>query len=129
MSKAAELADEILEAQRRRTKLDEYIKELQHELCGAMAADQVKTFDVDHGDRVVKATYVSSTRTQVDEVSLKKALGAREFNKITTRKVDNKLIEKAIISGNIDARIVSQNTTIVKTTPYVRITETRFDEN
>lgn len=126
MSRTAELAEMILEVQRRRDLINTELKDLQDQLCSAMEHDHIKTFDVDHGDRLLKATYVSSTRTQVDEVSLKKALGAREFNKLTVRKVDNKKIEKAILNGEVDATVISQNTAIVKTSPYVRITESIF---
>lgn len=99
------------------------IKTVQGELCDLMSSNEIKTYDFETGPYEVKATYVSTTKTKVDEVSLKKAIGARTFNTLTTRKIDNGLLEKAIIDGKIDARIVSQSTAIVKSAPYVRITE------
>lgn len=72
-----------------------------------------------------KLKVVRGERTNIDPVSLKKALGARMWNTLTERKLDLKKVERAISKGDIDPVIVSQSTTYVNSSPYVRITDSK----
>jgi hypothetical protein len=112
---------ELEELKEEKVLLDKEIKDLQQGICELMALNEIKTFNVELGDHDLNATYVSSTKTKIDEVSLKKAIGARTFNTLTTRKLDEELVEKAILGNKIDAHIVSQCTAIVKSAPYIRL--------
>ena len=122
-STAEELIARIQYLQDQRDSVAGELKTAQATLCDLMREEEVKTFEVEDDEKTVRATYVSTTRTTVDEDSLRKAVGAVTFNKVSTRKLDKSLLEKAILSGEVDARIVAQNTSVVTSSPYVRITE------
>jgi len=47
------------------------------------------------------------SHSNINPEKLKKALGAKEFNKLTTRTLDESKLEDAIHAGDIDPRIVA----------------------
>jgi hypothetical protein len=118
------LVDQLREAraQTQLAKLEE--KKIETQLIELMNESKMRSAVVDYHDGFsIKASVVSAERTSVDEVSLRKALGAREFNKLTVRKLDKHKLEDAIKSSSVDPVIVAQCTTFVANSPYVRITE------
>jgi hypothetical protein len=68
-------------------------------------------------------TIVQAERVKINEDGLRKALGARAFNKLTIRKVDQKKVTEALTQGEIDPVVVSQYTEAVLNRPSIRITE------
>jgi ATP-dependent helicase YprA (DUF1998 family) len=74
-----------------------------------------------------KVTMVRPETMTFDENGLRKALGAKVFNKLTTAKLDRKKLEKAIESGEIDPVVVAQNTTLILQNTHIRVTEKSND--
>lgn len=68
-------------------------------------------------------TMVKSSAPNIDAAGLKKALGARLYNKFTTAKLDTKKLEAAMNDGLVDTVVVAQYTSYVDRKPYLRITE------
>lgn len=71
----------------------------------------------------MKATYKQNTSIQIDEVGLKKAVGAKVWPHITTAKVDRAKLETAIDKGEIPAETVGQYLTTRPSRPYIQYTE------
>lgn len=65
---------------------------------------------------------VHSTRSDLDEQKLKKALGAQLWRRVTVEKVDKKLLESNIAAGTIDGVVVSSCMEEYPIKPYVLIT-------
>lgn len=57
---------------------------------------------------VFSATYTQRSTTQINEQGLRKALGARVFDKYTIKKLDRKAMEKAMEEGVVDPTTVAQ---------------------
>lgn len=62
----------------------------------------------DDGGTKFTATYTQRTTTQIDEKGLRKALGARVFDKHTVKKLDRKALEKAMSDGVVDPMVVAK---------------------
>lgn len=75
---------------------------------------------VDTDDAKVTATIVRGTTVNLDSDRLKKAIGARAWNKLTVRSLDQKKVKEAIESGDLDPNIVAECSDEVDKTPYVR---------
>jgi hypothetical protein len=72
-----------------------------------------------------RATLVKSETVKVNEAGLKKAIGARVFNKLTKAVLDKKKLEEAVEAGAIDPVILAQNSQVVEGKPFIRLTETK----
>lgn len=70
-----------------------------------------------------KVTVVRVQRMKINEAGLKKALGARVFNKFCNMQLDRSKLEEAINAGAVDPTVVSQHTEFVNNKPFVRITK------
>ena len=92
-------------------------------LIELLEANQQKTASYREGDKVVRATYVRSETVQVDEPGLRKALGARRFDRYTVRKLDKHKLEEGMARGEVDPTTVSQYSEIKRSRPFVRFTE------
>lgn len=68
-------------------------------------------------------TLVQAERTKINEAGLKKALGARNFNKLTVAKLDQMKLRAAIDNGEIDPIVVGQYSEVVLNKPSIRMTE------
>lgn len=68
-------------------------------------------------------TSTSRTTTTFDELGLKKALGARQFNKLTVSKLDRGKLEEAIQAEQIDPAVVAQYTKITPGAMSIRLTK------
>ena len=75
-----------------------------------------------------RATVVVSETTSFDEPGLKKALGARLFNKFTTAKLDKKKLEAAMENNEVDKVVVSQYATIQQSQPFIRLSTVKDSE-
>lgn len=73
-----------------------------------MEADQRKTFHWSVNGVPHTLTYVAGKTTYVDEVGLRKALGARAFDRYTVRKLDRRAMEQAIDNFEVDRYVVAK---------------------
>lgn len=73
-----------------------------------MKHKQVKTAYVSAGGVKFSATYTQRTTNQINEQGLRKALGARVYDKFTTKKLDRKALETAMTDGVVDPMIVAK---------------------
>lgn len=68
-----------------------------------------------------RVTVVQRETMKFDEDSLYQAMGKRAFSKISNLKLDSKKLEAAIKDGAISAELVSRNTVISKSNPFIRV--------
>lgn len=71
-----------------------------------------------------KATLVKNESYKVNELGLKRAVGAKVYNKLTKAVLDKKKLEKAVEDGVVDPVIVAQNSELTTSKLYIRISET-----
>lgn len=69
-------------------------------------------------------TYVQSRTPVIDEKGLRKALGAKTFDKFTTKKLDRKAMEQAMDTGEVDPVVVSKYVTERLSKPFIKFTVT-----
>lgn len=71
-----------------------------------------------------RITRVAAQRVKYNEAGLKKAIGARLFNKLTKpAPLDTKKLDEAVQEGLVDINVVAQYATITENKPYVRISD------
>lgn len=102
---------------------DERCRKAKDALVALMDVKDLRSEAVSVDGSVYRATVVRSERTKIDDEGLRKAIGSRSWNKLTTRKVDAKLLEKAVISGEVQEATVSRYVTITTASAYPRITK------
>lgn len=73
-------------------------------------------------------TVARKTSTTVDEVGLRKALGAKVYDKFTERKLKNKKLEEAVELGKVDGLTVAKYLTVTQGDPYVTFTDKEDDD-
>lgn len=73
-----------------------------------MKHKQVKTAILDKGGVKFSATYTQRTTNQINEQGLRKALGARAYDKFTVKKLDRRALEQAMSDGDVDPMIVAK---------------------
>jgi len=100
-------------------RLDEITRSLAENMIDAGIKSDIEQVDgVDY-----KVTVVQKETMKFDENTLLKSLGKRAFSKVSNLKLDNKKLEAAIRDGSIDPELISRNTVISKSNPYLRVTE------
>lgn len=77
----------------------------------------------DHEGTRITGTLVEGSTIELDEVRLKKAIGAPTWNKVTKRVIDKTKLEDAMADGTVDPNVVAQCSNEVPRKPYVRVTE------
>jgi len=80
------------------------------------------TADLEDGDVVYNFRVSRRTTTAIDEKGLRKALGARVFDKFTERKLNRKKLEDAIDQGAVDQLVVAQYVEAKKSEPFLTFT-------
>ena len=108
------------EAQERFVKM---MESLGQQSASTSSADVITS----EGKRVLrrwKATVVSSSTTKVNEVTLKKALGATVWKKVTKTVLDMRKLEDAVATGEVDPVVVASHSEIVPRKAYVRLSVT-----
>lgn len=122
-----ELVEGLRAARAELDRADEAFHTAQSAVVDHIKALGQKTASYSQGAVVVRATVVQAERVVVDEPALKKALGARVFNKLTVRKLSNELLRKAIMDSVVDPVVVAQHSRITYNAPSVRISESVED--
>jgi len=90
------------------------------ELVSSMLLERGQKSRTHYGFRY---TLVQAERVKINELGLKKALGARLFNKLTVAKVDQNKLKSAIAEGIVDPVVLEQHSEVVLNKPSIRITE------
>ncbi len=78
---------------------------------------------VDDDGLTYKATYVQRERDVFHENAFRAEVGEEVFNRYTVRKVDKKLIEQAMDTGELDPLLVGKFVTTMKDAPYLRLSK------
>lgn len=122
--KYEELVQRLHLARVNREQADVEVKKLERQMVDLMEADSRKT--VTAGE--VQVTYVRPTRVKVDEAGLRKALGAKTFDKYTVSKLDTKKLEKGLENEELSAEQVSPFISEEVGSPYLRVSERKSRE-
>lgn len=110
--------------QARDAKLDaeEKFAKAEHDLVTAMADAGRKTATADLEDGAFKIRVVASETVRVNEPGLKKALGARLYNTLLKKSLDQSLLKKALADGKVDPIVVAQHSEVVPRKSYIKLT-------
>lgn len=103
-----ELAEKLANARATRKEWESLEKSYSHDLVSEFKRADRKSISVSDGTHTIRATYTPTSRITIDEDKLKKALGAKAWNKVTDRSLNKSKLEEAIASGEIDANVVAQ---------------------
>ena len=103
------------------------MKKAEAQLIAVLEEQELKSTGSEIGDVRYTSTVTQRTQTTFDESGLKKALGARSFNKLTISRLDKSKLETAINEGSLDPAVVAQYTTITSGAPSLRLTKRAAD--
>ena len=112
---------ELEAAKHERARLDDRIADLQAAIIAQMDSQEQTTMVVDLEDRNIKVTKVQGIRTIIDEISLKKKLGAKAWEHVSTRVLDKKKLEAHIATGEVDPLVVAECSTEQPNKPYLKL--------
>lgn len=113
------LVDDYLMARAAWQKAEQHMAELQERLIKQMEQDQRKSYRWDADGARHTLTYVQSRTTTIDEKGLRKALGAKTFDRYTVKKLDRKAMENAIDAGDVDPVTVSRFVVLRPNKPHL----------
>jgi hypothetical protein len=113
------LVTEYLSARTARDQAEERFRDLETRLIKQMEADQRKNYHWAVDGQPHTLTYVQGSTTYVDEVGLRKAMGARNFDQYTRKVLDRRAMEKAMTAGEVDPVTVSRFVTQRPKKPYL----------
>lgn len=99
--------------------LEEERKTLEAELLGTLEASNFDSIVIDGAGKV---TVVRPTSLKIDDVGLASELTKSQWNRVSRRVLDEKLLEDAVAKGRIDIGLVSKHSTEQTRKPYLRIT-------
>ena len=112
---------ELEQAKRERERLDREIADLQEAIMTQLDGMGQKSLTVDLEDRNIKVTKVQGIRTIIDEISLKKKLGAKAWEHVSTRVLDKMKLEAHIATGEVDPLVVAECSTEQPNKPYLKL--------
>jgi len=122
------LVDDYLEARLARDKAQARFAEVEERLIKQMEADQRKSFHWNRAGQQRTLTYVGGHTTQIDEIGLRKAMGARNFDRYTHKVLDRRAMERAMDTGEVDSVTVSRFVTLKPKKPYLKYSEKEESE-
>lgn len=121
-----DVTKEVLETRRLKQEAEaaqERYDRARQDLLDKLQDSGRKTITVEDGDGTkLKATVVRGSNLHVVEERLKKALGAQLWKKVSVQKLDRKLLEDKIASGEVDPTVVAECTVETVRKPFVKIT-------
>ena len=113
LQNATELA--TLAAQHKQAAQELVLERLQREQFKSKTVD-----DLHDTSKQVRAVYVANRRVEINDLGLKRQLGARVWHKYTDEKVNKSLLEAGIAAGEIDQTTIQQYITVTEH-PTVRL--------
>lgn len=99
------------------------MKKAEAYLIAVLEEQELKSTSGEIGGVQYTTTSTSRTTTVFDEGGLKKALGARQFNKLTVAKLDRTKLEEAVQADQVDPAVVAQYTKINTGGTTLRLTK------
>lgn len=98
------------------------VKTWQEELVGLMQTSGMKSTTVDaaNGEHL-SVTLVEGTSIVIDESLLKKKLGARMWDRVTSRVLDKRKLDANVAAGDIDPMVIAECSNEVPRTPFVKV--------
>lgn len=105
------------------------MKKAEAELAEILEEEELKSSSFTENGVTHTATTTSRTMVSYDEAGLRKALGARVYDRMTFSKLDKTKLEKAITEGEVDAHTVAQHATITTGARSMRLTRKVADES
>ena len=120
-----ELSEEALGMLTELHEITERIKELEArkvKLRDALTVEMVLTDNetVDLPDGEHEAVVVKPERTVINEVLLKRRLGARVWKKVVNEKLDKDKLAEAVGRGEVEMSTVAECTALVPTAQYIK---------
>ena len=97
-------------------------------LMKQMEADQRKSYKWTADGMSHSVSYTQGHTTVIDERGLRRALGAKVFDRYTVRKLERRAMEKAMDSGEIDPITVSRYVTLKPNKPHLSLIEKEVAE-
>lgn len=97
-------------------------KEIELEIIDLLDEVGLSTIDTDIEEGTVKATIVRAVSVKIDETGLRESLSDKQWQSISTRVLDEKLLEDKVARGLISIDLVANNSTEVQKKPYVKLT-------
>lgn len=120
--KMDELAESIMTGRQEGRDISTRVSEAQAELIDMMDKFGMSTRTFKGSDGHQHNVNKQQTIAQViDQPKLKKKVGAKLWDKITTRSLDKKKMDAFIASGELDAAIVAQCMTEKPSSPFVKV--------
>ncbi|CAB5220339.1 hypothetical protein UFOVP238_29 [uncultured Caudovirales phage] len=120
------IQEALLELADLKTQQDEIawaVADAESRLITLMDSAGEKTVTTD--DDGVKGTLVRASSLVINEDGLRKAVGAKLWNRITKRTLDKKKLEAFVTTGEISAVLVAAHSSERQSKPYVRLTPSR----
>jgi hypothetical protein len=117
-----ELEVEVLRLEELRRGRDEAEQAYREQCRLVMRLMRSKTATVSDDDGTVRVTKVHARRSVLDEEKLRRSLGARVWDRLTTRVLDHAKLDLAIADGTVDPVVVATCVNTTKRLPYIRVT-------
>jgi len=114
---------EYVRARQAADQANEQVKKAEAQLIAILEEQELKSTSGEIDGVKYTSTSTSRTSTTFDEGGLKKALGARQFNKLTVAKLDRQKLEEAIQADQVDPAVVAQYTKITPGAMSIRLTK------
>ena len=119
----AKLVDQLISAKKIKSDAETDIADFQGKILEFISAGDSEIVETPSG--TYKVTSVQVERTAVNEDVLFEGLDVSVISKITRRQLDNRLLEAAVLMGDVPADLLKSATTTSLNKPFVKITETR----
>ena len=119
----AKLVDQLISAKKIKSDAETDIADFQGKILEFISAGDTEIVETPSG--TYKVTSVQVERTAVNEDVLFEGLDVSVVSKITRRQLDNRLLEAAVLMGDVPADLLKSATTTSLNKPFVKITETR----
>lgn len=111
---------ELAQLKERQKDLAEQVFEAEKRLIDALESKGQKSVSANNGD--LTGTLVKGSTITINEESLKKALGAGLWKKVTKQVLDKERLEAHIVTGDIDPNVVAQHSTEKDRKPFIKVT-------
>ena len=118
---------ELVDLKKKHAEIANEIADIEGILMAQMVSRQQKTMSETDGGKKYSVTYVQARTTVINELSLRKAMGAANFDKYTTKKLDRRKLEAAMEEGKVDPVVVSMHAEEKLSRPFLKFSESVVD--
>jgi hypothetical protein len=121
-AEAALILIQYQDAKAKIAELNEQAASYSAQIQMLMEQARIKNLSAKKGTKTISATIVAGSKLVIDELGLKKAVGAAMWNKLTSRILDRKKLDAFIASGEVSADTVAKCSEEHPIAPYLRLT-------